>query len=138
MTISELLNIFSGIFNLKGIKGEEKLTNEVVQELKALTLEGRLNCLWFHVPNEQVIKNKNDVVRVRKMKCLGLIPGAPDIVFLAANQNVCLELKTATGRQSESQALFQNWSEHAHVPYYICRSVQDVKSVLKKEKILNV
>ena len=134
--ISCLLNILKDIFRLKGAKGEDSFTNSVALELKALSVEGRLNCVWFHVPNETVVKSKEDIIRLRKKASLGMIPGAPDFVFVDKSKTIFAELKTKTGHLSENQKLFQQWSEYAGVAYYVIRSEDELKMILKKEGML--
>lgn len=136
MILKELLKLLQNIFYLKGAKGEDKLANHIALELKAMTIEGTLKAVWFHVPNETKIKDKKDLISLRKKTSLGLIPGAPDFVFLSKNKAICIELKTDTGKQSDNQKLFQTWCDNDQVPYYIARSIDDVKKILKQEEIL--
>ncbi len=136
MILKELIILLQNIFYLRGAKGEDKLTNDIALELKAMTIEGKLKCVWFHVPNETKIKDKKDIVSLRKKTSLGLIPGAPDFVFLSQNKPICVELKTDKGRQSTNQKMFEIWCNDNQVPYYIARSVNEVKKILIEEKLL--
>lgn len=134
--IKLLLQVLSDITPFKNLKGEDKLSNDVACELKALSIEGRLNCIWFHVPNETVVKTKTDIIRINKKHALGMISGAPDFVFLSPLTSVCIELKTDDGKSSPNQKLFEQWAEQCNVSYYVARSVNDVKKYLKLENLL--
>ena len=134
--IKLLLQVLSDVTTFKNLKGEDKLANDVACELKALSIEGRINCLWFHVPNETVVQTKTDIARLKKKHAIGMISGAPDFVFLAPNTSVCIELKTETGKSSPNQKLFAEWAENSGVAYYIARSINDVKKYLKLENLL--
>ena len=60
------------------------------------------------------------------MKAEGVTKGAPDMVLFAAKNGynfLCLEFKTATGRQSESQKAWQADAERNGSKYVIIRSV---------------
>lgn len=56
MEISTEFNLLSKITNARSLTGEDALTNKIAIELKALTLEGKLKGVWFHVPNESVVE----------------------------------------------------------------------------------
>ena len=131
-----LFQVFEHIGYLRNAKGEDALTNAIAVELKVLSLESRLNCLWFHVPNETVVQGQLDLMRIRKRHRMGMISGAPDFVFLADNKSVCVEIKTEKGVLSERQKLFRDWSENCKVPYYLVRSLSELKTVLEKEELL--
>lgn len=132
-SFSYLLDIFSGIITLRSAKNEDALTNLVAKKLSALTAEGKLNAVWFHVPNETVVSGSKDFLRLRKKKALGLIPGAPDFVLVSNENAVFLELKTKKGRLSPAQEKFKKWCELLSVKYYVARSVDDLVIVLQTE-----
>ena len=65
------------------------------------------------------------------LKADGLYPGFPDLLVYGSGQRIGhLEIKTPTGRQSESQRKCQVWLEHLGHHYAICRSVDDAKAAL--------
>jgi len=57
---------------------------------------------------------------------LGCRPGMPDLQALKAGQCVFVELKTATGKQSEAQQRFQAEVEAAGFEYILCRGIEDL------------
>jgi hypothetical protein len=129
---AELSQIFSNIHYLKNAKGEDALANETAINLRNLALDGKLNCVWFHVPNEYVIRDNIDRARVRKRHCMGMISGAPDFVFIKNDEpmTLLLELKTDKGKLSDNQKLFKSWAESNQINYTIARSWNDVKIAL--------
>lgn len=131
--ITTLLRLLDKIEPRRKYKGEDALTNSVAMELKALSLEGNLKGIWFHIPNETIAKTKNKLLEIQKKCSLGMIPGAPDFVFLAPNKSLCIELKIAAGKLSNNQKLFKSWSKNCGVNYCVARSVDDVKHILAKE-----
>lgn len=135
--IKTLLELFAPIKHFKNLSGEDALSNAIAVELKALSIEGRLNCIWFHVPNEMVIKNNADIARLKRKHAIGMISGAPDFVFLSKNKSICIELKTQSGKLSKNQKLFEKWAINKNISFYVARTVADVKKYLLLEGVLN-
>lgn len=85
-----------------------------------------LKLLLHHSPNEGLLpKNEKDGA---KRKAMGVRAGFPDFILLIPNKDfpfLAIELKTATGRQSESQKNYQKAVETAGGKYVICRSIDD-------------
>jgi len=131
-----LNNIFSNIHYLKNAKGEDAIANETAINLRNLSLDGKLNCIWFHVPNEYVVKNNLDRARIRKRQCIGMISGAPDFVFINNCGALLVELKTEKGVLSDNQKLFKSWADSNSTPYIVAKSWNDVKNLLLKYKFV--
>jgi hypothetical protein len=104
--------------------------------LRTLSLEGKLKCVWFHVPNEIIIRDKRDLASLRKRQAIGQISGVADLVFLHKKQPLCVELKTDKGCLSETQQRFKEWCKDFKVPYIIAKSYEDVLNALKKYKLV--
>lgn len=133
------LRIFGNIKYLHKAKGEDALTNQVAIALTGYSLENKLKGVWFHVPNESVVsedKKQVDIIRIKRKQCMGLINGAPDFVFITKDKTIFIELKTETGRLSESQKDFKEWCHDEGIGYFIGRSVADVIDILRNNKIL--
>ena len=129
-------HLLSGIQPAKFTKGEDKLTNDVAIFLKAAVLNGEFKGVFFHVPNESVADNKIDIMRLSKKKRLGLVAGVSDFVLVTKDRTIFIELKTDSGRQSENQKRFQEWSLKHNIEYYIVRSLFDLKNILVNNKII--
>jgi hypothetical protein len=81
---------------LKRKMGEEALSIEVAMRLKILEKRNRLTGMWFHVPNEMPVQNKLDLTRLAKKRAMGMMAGAPDLVFLKKDGCLQIELKGRT------------------------------------------
>jgi len=121
---------------MKWLKGEDKLANEIAQHLKVASIVGDFRGIWFHVPNEQVVKTPIEAKRIAKKCALGMIPGAPDLVFMNAETSLLVELKVGKNKLSENQARFCAWADKASVPYVIARSWKELKLLLTQHGFL--
>ena len=66
------------------------------------------------------------------MRCMGLVPGAPDYVFLSKTGTLAIEVKTKSGKLSENQKVFREWCETLAIKYVVCRSVEECQEIIKK------
>jgi hypothetical protein len=57
--------------------------------------------------------------------------GIADIILIAKNKTIYLELKTATGKQSHEQKLFQKHCEKHNQPFFIIKNLEDLTNYLK-------
>lgn len=124
----------SNIHYMPKVTGEDALANKVALELKGLYQEGKLNCLWFHVPNETMVKTSHDFALLKKKQCMGMIPGVPDYTFIKSGEPLTLlvELKTDMGKLSNNQKVFSQWAKANGTPYEVARSWSEVKTLLIK------
>ena len=71
------------------------------------------------------------------MKRSGVLAGVSDLIIIAERAILFVEMKTKTGRQEESQKVFQSNVERLGFEYKICRSLADfqlsVESWLKNK-----
>ena len=90
------------------------------------------NIYFFTVPNEAAGGGRGAMIRMRKLKKMGLRSGVADLVLLLkGGKTVFLEVKTDKGRQSENQKEFEKEIKKLDFDYYIVRSVEDVEEILK-------
>lgn len=71
---------------------------------------------------------KRNAIEAAKFKQMGVRAGFPDLVLFVPNRFypfMGIELKTKTGRQSESQKTYQQEFESIGAKYVICRSLDD-------------
>lgn len=80
---------------------------------------------------------RRDAVTGAKLKAEGVIAGVSDLMLLVPSGNyhgLCIEMKTATGRQSEAQRRWQQAIEKQGYKYALARStgqfMQEVDSYL--------
>ena len=100
---------------------EDRIAIEFANELRKASIEGRLNAVWLHVPNE----SKRSSAAGAIARALGLIPGTADYLFLHANGSFALECKADKGRQNDNQKDFEQWCEDQRVPYHVFRTVEE-------------
>ena len=122
--------------NYKRQKGEEVLSVEVALRLRTLSQYGKLRGVWFHVPNETVVSDNLDLVRLEKKKAMGMVPGAPDLVFLKKDGCLQVELKYGNNGLSKNQKSYRDMSEKQEVPYVLCKSWEDVRDTLVEHGFL--
>lgn len=83
----------------------------------------------FAVPNGGY-RNAREAAR---MKAEGTVAGVADIILLVARNgynSLCVEFKTATGKQSALQKQWQKDAEDAGNKYVICRSFDEFMDVM--------
>lgn len=84
-------------------------------------LHGRL----FAVPNG----GRRDETTAEKLKAEGVVAGVADLILLKSNRDygaLLIEMKTQTGRQSDSQKKWQlTLCSEEEYKYVVCRSLDD-------------
>ena len=87
------------------------------------------------VPNEGA--GRSNAIRTAQLVTMGLFSGVGDLIvwWTRNGQTVVgyLEVKTATGRQSDRQKHFEELCLRHNVPYHVVRSLDDVKQYMEKE-----
>ncbi|MEH6697223.1 MAG: VRR-NUC domain-containing protein [Brevundimonas sp.] len=86
------------------------------------------DCVYFHCPNG----GSRHPREAKKLKSMGVRPGVADLCFvLPGGRAAFIELKAGAGRQTASQALFQEEVTALGSPYAVCRSISEVQSTLE-------
>lgn len=91
----------------------------------------KLRLLLHHSPNEGLLPRRAS--DGAKRKAMGVRAGFPDLILLLPNHShpfLAIELKTAEGRQSQTQKDYQSAVEEAGGEYVIVRSLEQFKSVI--------
>ena len=87
--------------------------------------------LLFAVPNG----GHRGIVEAKIMKGEGVEAGVADMILLLPSplgyHALCIEFKTAKGRQSENQKIFQEVAEANGYRYVIVRSIEDFIQEIK-------
>ena len=87
------------------------------------------NVAWCAIPNGGYRRR----VEARIMKGLGTVPGAPDLVlWFPPGKSLCIEVKTETGRTSESQFFFHAKLQWCGIPIAVVRSLDDAIEAVKR------
>lgn len=108
---------------------EDRIQAEIVKYLRGKEI------FTHSVPNEGA--GRANAVRTAQLVTMGLFSGVGDLVVwwnTAGGVRIgYLEVKTATGRQSDRQKHFQDLCESHGIPYRVVRSVEDVREYMEKE-----
>lgn len=83
--------------------------------------------LLFAVPNG----GRRSAATGRILKSEGVVAGVADLILFVAHRGyhaLCIEMKTAKGRQQDTQKAWQQAVEAQGYKYIICRSLDDFKS----------
>ena len=83
--------------------------------------------IFYHIPNGETRSDRTGA----KLKLMGVLKGAPDLGFVLPDGRAAfVEIKTSVGRQKPEQKEFQRRVVNAGGLYAVCRSCDDVRSVL--------
>ena len=114
------------------IAPEEKESIDFADQLRMATLEGRLKCVWCHVPNE----GKRHRITATIMKAMGLIPGALDYWFVSSGGGCLIELKIGANKPTDNQICFMAWCDRLGVPKAVCYNKEDALQFLRELGLL--
>ena len=108
---------------------EDRIQAEIVRYLRSRGI------FCHSCPNEGA--GRGGAIRTAQLVTMGLFPGVGDLVVwwnTAGGVRIgYLEVKTATGRQSDRQRHFQDMCENHGIPYAVVRSVEDVREYMMAE-----
>lgn len=102
---------------------EEKIQASIMEFLR-LSLPESYRA--FHIHN-----NPRSAIHGARLKRMGLTAGVPDIAIVRNGGSVAfIEVKTQSGRLSNSQVEWRDWCGANSVPYAVVRSIGDVQAAL--------
>jgi len=115
---------------------ESTIQEQIIEAFSLLAHKN--NFMFFSVPNERVFTGTKgqQIARLKKLKRMGLMPGVADLCILKGGAAYFLEVKTATGKQSNLQLIFMERAVLAGCRYLVVRSMQEALSALKYWKII--
>lgn len=73
-----------------------------------------------------------NAIEAKIMKGEGVLAGFSDLIIVALNNILFIEVKTEKGKQSASQKKFQSDVERLGFQYSICRSLQDFQFTVER------
>ena len=88
-----------------------------------------LSPLLFAVPNG----GQRNVIVAAKLKAEGVVAGVSDLLLLVPNRDyhaLCIEMKSAKGRQKENQKAWQKEVEKQGYKYAVCRSLDEFTNTI--------
>lgn len=95
----------------------------------AMTIRGAL--LQTKLPKSKV--DQIISILTQKFKNTGLRSGVSDTIVIFPGKTVYIEFKTDIGVQSDKQKEFEQVVKQNGQSYYICRSLEQFKSIIEKE-----
>ena len=75
---------------------------------------------------------RRNAVEAKIMKGEGVLAGFSDLIVIAFNSILFVEVKTEKGKQSASQKKFQSDVERLGFQYSVCRSLQDFQLTIER------
>ena len=109
---------------------EDRLQIQVAELLDALAPSWGFT--WHHCPNQRGFRATVGIIM--KLKRMGMKAGSPDChIVMKGARTFHIELKTKTGTLSKAQRKWREDDSRLNIPYYVCRSVQDVIDVMERE-----
>ena len=112
---------------------ESEIQIQIVELLKRV-LKG--NVLWTFFPAGEAGGGRGGRVRGARLKRMGLQPGWPDLQFLHKGRYYGMEVKTKTGRLSQSQRRMHDLMEDQGISVAVVRSINDVLERCNEWKLL--
>lgn len=89
------------------------------------------NAWWFHTPNG----GKRHIAVAAKLKAQGAKSGVPDCTIIYQGRAYFIELKTETGRLSQTQKEVGGRLAECGACFAVCRSLNDVQMTLNQWNI---
>ena len=106
------------------MKAENKIQQEIVQWFRANHYK---KGVIFSVPNERA----GGYLAMKDLLLTGLLSGVSDLIVVLPNKVLFVEVKTATGTQKPNQIKFEKNVENLGLDYYLVRSLEDFKAIIK-------
>lgn len=109
------------------VEPEQRLSIELADALRKLTIKGEYRGMWWHTANE----GKRHAIVALILKAMGMLPGAPDFVFLWSFGSGIIELKVGKPKLQPSQEDFKQWAADSAIPHATCTSVEQALAYLR-------
>jgi hypothetical protein len=86
----------------------------------------------FSIPNERA----GGYMAIKDLLLTGLLSGVSDLIVILKGKVLFIEVKNATGKQSDNQIKFQKQVENLGFPYYLVRDLENFKKIITKSSSL--
>lgn len=108
---------------------EDKIQQQIISYLSAMA--GRYNFIFFAPCNEGFlmimkkfkVPQKSQYMIMAWLSKMGFLPGVSDLIIGHHGKMYGMELKTATGKQSKAQILFEKNCKKTGIDYEVVRSL---------------
>lgn len=91
----------------------------------------KLAGVFFAIPNG----GSRNPIEARNMKVQGTLSGVADLILLKPSNGygaLCIEMKSESGRQSQSQKEFQSAAQKAGNRYVVCRTFDEFRKSVEE------
>lgn len=91
----------------------------------------KLAGVFFAIPNG----GSRNPIEARNMKVQGTLAGVADLLLLKPSNGygaLCIEMKSESGRQSQSQKEFQSAAQQAGNRYVVCRTFDEFRKSVEE------
>lgn len=101
-------------------------------ELKKATQTGKLNAVWYHIPNSGLRSERYG----NSLKMQGMLAGVPDYAFAWSDGAGFIELKFGKNSLQDKQKTFKQWIELCGINYAVCYTCDEALDTLRKWGVL--
>lgn len=101
---------------------ESQIQKQIVNAVRLLYPKS----LLFSVPNEARRSKATGGI----LKASGMVSGVSDLIFIHKGNVVFFEVKTETGKQAESQKLFEENITKQGFKYFVVRSANETLNII--------
>lgn len=110
------------------LKTENRIQQEIFMYFNNTfcTSKNEPRSIIFSVPNDS-----KDLKEQLRKKATGLMAGVSDLIVIHNGNVLFVEVKDHKGRQSEKQKQFQELVEAQGFKYYLVRSLEEFKNIIK-------
>lgn len=106
------------------LQNEAAIHSQIVQYLALLEKQGRIR--FFHPANE----GKRGFVAQRAFKALGGSAGIPDLCIVGYATVAFIEVKSATGRTTDTQSAWLSYLDSCGIPNVVVRDFDEARSFI--------
>jgi hypothetical protein len=129
------------IFDTLPYTGKNQIKESEIQK-QIIQYCNIMNIYCFAVPNGEArasyVNGKYDartaMITGKKLKSQGVRAGVSDLIVIHNGKVIFVEVKTQTGKQSESQKEFENICKENKQSYYLVRDVVEFIKLFEKKK----
>jgi hypothetical protein len=127
---------YAGLSRGTEVQPEDNMCVIFANQLRELSLQGKLRAVWLHPANELCFGHKTGV-RAAISRAMGMHVGVSDYVFLTGSRGFALEAKFGKNGLTDNQKDFREWCAHADVPHRVFRSVEEGINALREWGLIN-
>lgn len=108
--------------------GENKLSIQLANYLREMTLTGKCKAVWTKIAHET---NSNSIPYGNLMRNMGKLAGVPDYIFTWDEKCLWLELKNGKkNKLSKDQEFFREWCKSTNTDWAIAYSLMEALDII--------